>query len=66
VHACERTRLCAPERPLVPTSATALIHCACFVNAIGEAVADRATSGGPKFFLGTDSAPHPKGAKVAS
>lgn len=30
----------------------------------GEAVADAATSGSSKFFLGTDSAPHPKGAKV--
>ena len=28
------------------------------------AVLAAATSGSPKFFLGTDSAPHPKGAKV--
>ncbi|KAF5831142.1 dihydroorotase [Dunaliella salina] len=31
-----------------------------------EAVAEKATSGSPKFFLGTDSAPHPKGAKESS
>lgn len=29
-----------------------------------EAIMAAATSGSPKFFLGTDSAPHPKGAKV--
>lgn len=29
-----------------------------------QAVAAAATSGEPSFFLGTDSAPHPKGAKV--
>ncbi|GFR45153.1 hypothetical protein Agub_g6536 [Astrephomene gubernaculifera] len=31
-----------------------------------EAVMAAATSGSPKFFLGTDSAPHPKGAKESS
>jgi len=31
-----------------------------------EAVADAATSGSKKFFLGTDSAPHPKGAKESA
>lgn len=31
-----------------------------------EAVADAATSGSTKFFLGTDSAPHPKGAKESA
>jgi len=31
-----------------------------------EAVAAAATSGNSKFFLGTDSAPHPKGAKESS
>jgi dihydroorotase len=30
-----------------------------------EALVDAATSGNPKFFLGTDSAPHPQGAKEA-
>jgi dihydroorotase len=30
-----------------------------------EALVEAATSGNPKFFLGTDSAPHPKGAKEA-
>lgn len=32
----------------------------------GEAVMAAATSGSPKFFLGTDSAPHAKHAKVRS
>ena len=32
----------------------------------GEAVAAAVTSGSPKFFLGTDSAPHLKGAKEAA
>src|SRR5919109_1525746 len=31
-----------------------------------EALVDAATSGNPKFFLGTDSAPHPRGAKEAA
>lgn len=31
-----------------------------------QAVAAAATSGEPSFFLGTDSAPHPKGAKVCT
>lgn len=35
---------------------------ACFCT--GQAVAEAACSGDEKFFLGTDSAPHPKGAKV--
>ena len=30
-----------------------------------EALVEAATSGNPKFFLGTDSAPHPRGAKEA-
>jgi len=30
-----------------------------------QALVEAATSGNPKFFLGTDSAPHPKGAKEA-
>ena len=30
-----------------------------------QAVLGAATSGSPKFFLGTDSAPHPKTAKVS-
>jgi dihydroorotase len=30
-----------------------------------QALIDAATSGSPKFFLGTDSAPHPRGAKEA-
>jgi dihydroorotase len=31
-----------------------------------EALVEAATSGNPKFFLGTDSAPHPQGAKEAA
>jgi dihydroorotase len=31
-----------------------------------EALVEAATSGNPKFFLGTDSAPHPRGAKEAA
>ena len=31
-----------------------------------QAIAAAATSGNPRFFLGTDSAPHPQGAKVGS
>ena len=31
-----------------------------------QALVTAATSGNPKFFLGTDSAPHPKGAKESS
>ena len=30
-----------------------------------SAIAAAATSGHPRFFLGTDSAPHPQGAKVS-
>jgi dihydroorotase len=31
-----------------------------------EALVEAATSGGPKFFLGTDSAPHPRHAKESA
>ena len=35
-------------------------------NTHQQALQDVATSGSPKFFLGTDSAPHPKGAKESA